>query len=339
MGKFAYKAIDQSGKETFGVLEAETEADAINEVGRKGLYLTEVRPASMSDEWWVRRQEHRKELEAREAKRTDQARKRQTRQRLVVRYKDGRTARGMCFALNPKEASFHLDVTDENGLSSGTTTQIRYSDLKAVYYVKSFDGKFDKNVRYREWTPEGNELIVEFVDGEVLRGYTLHPYTGHEARFFLIPKDSSTNNISILVEATAVAQAFTPEEFEEKRKQDKEIKKSQEVAADLSQEETMGDFYFETRNYGGALEQYGLAAKKYPQSIRLRRKMLAAQFNIGVQHIKRREYPEALACMKKVLQVDPNNSHAQKKLLQLRKIIERSEHSSGSKAHHHHQES
>ena len=333
MGKFAYKAIDQSGKETFGVLDAETEADAINEVGRKGLYLTEVRPAGMSDEWWVRRQEHRKELEAREAKRSDQARKRQTRQRLVVRFKDGRTARGMCFALNPKEASFHLDVTDENGVSAGATTQIRYSDLKAVYYVKSFDGKFDKNVRYREWTPEGNELIIEFEDGEVLRGHTLHQYTGHEPRFFIIPKDPSTNNISVLVESTALANAYTPEQFEEKRKQDREAKKAQEVAADLSQEETMGDFYFETRNYSGALEQYALAARKYPQSIRLRKKMLAAQFNIGVQHIKRREYPEALACMKKVLQTDPNNSHAQKKLLQLRKIIERSEHSGETKAH------
>jgi len=324
VGKYAYKAIDGSGNETFGVLDAESESDAINEVGRKGLYLTEVRPAGLSDEWWVKRQEQRKVREAREQRRTEQHKKRHTRQRLVVRFKDGETARGVCFALNPKESTFHLDLTDDEGITTGKTTQIRYSDIKAVFYVKSFDGRFDKSARYREWTPEGNEVVLEFTDGEVLRGSTLHPYNPHDARFHVIPKDEKTNNISILVEATSLERVYTPEEFEEKRRELKEAKKSQEFAADLSQEETMGDFYFETRNYAGAMEQYRQAAKRYPQSGRLRRKMLAAQFNIGVQHIKRREYPEALDVMEKVLQVDPRNSHAQKKVQQLRKIIDRS---------------
>lgn len=324
MGKYAYKAIDESGKETFGVLDADSEADAINEVGRKGLYLTEVRPAAIGDEWWVKRQEQRKEREVRLQRRSEHHKKRQTRQRLVVRFKDGHIARGVCFALNPKETSFHLDETDENGITSGQTTQIRYSEIKAVFYVKSFDGKFDRSTRYREWTAEGNEIVAEFSDGEVLRGSTLHPYNPDDPRFHLIPKEEKTNNISILVEASALAHVYTPEEYEAKRKEEKEAKKAREVADDLSQEETMGDFYFETRNYVGALEQYSQAAKRFPQSGRLRKKMLAAQFNIGVQHIKRREYPEALDIMEKVLKVDPRNSHARKKVLQLRKIIDRS---------------
>ena len=324
VGKYAYKAIDGSGNETFGVLDAESESDAINEVGRKGLYLTEVRPAGLSDEWWVKRQEQRRVREVREQRRTEQQKKRHTRQRLVVRLKDGQIERGVCFALNPRETAFHLDLTDENGVTTGKTTQIRYSDIKAVFYVKSFDGKFDKSTRYREWTPEGNEVVLEFKDGEILRGSTLHPYNSDDARFHLIPKDEKTNNISILVEASALEHVYTPEEYHAKRLEQKEAKKTQDVAEDLSQEETMGDFYFETRNYTGAHEQYRLAAKRFPQSSRLRKKMLAAQFNIGVQHIKRREYPEALAVMEKVLQVDPRNGHAQKKMLQLRKIIERS---------------
>jgi tetratricopeptide (TPR) repeat protein len=324
VGKYAYKAIDGSGNETFGVLDAESESDAINEVGRKGLYLTEVRPAGLSDEWWVKRQEQRKVRENLEQRRTEQHKKRHTRQRLVVRFKEGEIARGVCFALNPKESTFHLDLTNEEGVSTGKTTQIRYSDIKAVFYVKSFDGKFDKSLRYREWTPEGNEVVLEFKDGEILRGSTLHPYNSDDARFHLIPKDEKSNNISILVEASALERVYTPDEYEEKLREQKEARKTQEFAADLSQEETMGDFYFETRNYGGALEQYRLAAKRYPQSGRLRKKMLAAQFNIGVQHIKRREYPEALAVMEKVLEVEPRNTHAQKKVLQLRKIIDRS---------------
>ncbi len=324
MGKYAYKAIDESGKETFGVLDADSEADAINEVGRKGLYLTEVRPAAIGDEWWVKRQEQRKEREVRLQRKGEHHKKRHTRQRLVVRFKDGRTARGVCFALNPKEPAFHLDETDETGVSSGQTTQIRYADIKAVFYVKSFDGKFDRSTRYREWMAEGNEVVVEFIDGEVLRGSTLHPYNPDDPRFHLIPKEENTNNISILVEASALNHVYTPEEYEAKRREEKEAKKAQEVADDLSQEETMGDFYFETRNYTGALEQYRVAAKRFPHSGRLRKKMLAAQFNIGVQHIKRREYPEALDVMEKVLKVDPRNSHARKKVLQLRKIIDRS---------------
>lgn len=324
MGKYAYKAIDASGNETFGVLDAESEADAINEVGRKGLYLTEVRPAGLGDEWWVKRQEQRKVREERIQRRSEHQKKRQTRQRLVVRFKDGRVARGVCFALSPRETTFHLDEMDEQGISSGSTTQIRYSDIKAVFYVKSFDGKYDRSTRYREWTPEGNEVVVEFSDGEIIRGCTLHPYNVEDSRFHLIPTEENTNNISILVEASAVANVYTPEEYAAKRKEEKEAKKSQEVADDLSQEETMGDFYFETRNYLGALEQYRLAAKRFPQSGRLRKKSLAAQFNIGVQHIKRREYPEALAVMEKVLQLDPRNQHAHKKVQQLRKIIDRS---------------
>jgi hypothetical protein len=325
VSKYAYKAIDGSGKETFGVLDAESEADAINEVGRKGLYPTEVRPAGLGDEWWVKRQEQRKDREVRVQRRSELQRKKQTRQRLVVRFKDGRIARGVCFALSPKENSFHLDETDEAGISSGSTTQIKYSDIKAVFYVKSFDGKFDRTTRYREWTPEGTEVVVEFNDGEVLRGSTLHPYRADDNRFHLIPKEEKTNNISVLIEASAVAKVYTPDEYEAKRKEVKEAKKSQEVADDLSQEETMGDFYFETRNYTGAMEQYQLAAKRFPHSSRLRKKMLASLFNIGVQHIKRREYPEALVVMEKVLHQEPRNRHAHKKVLQLRKIIDRSE--------------
>ena len=85
----------------------------------------------------------------------------------------------------------------------------------------------------------------------------------------------------------------------------------------------MGDFYFETRNYSASLEQYAVAQKKYPDSKRLRRKIMASQFNIGVAFIKRRDYAQALDCMQKVLQMDPANEHAKKKYQQLRKIVER----------------
>lgn len=323
MGKFAFKAIDSAGAESFGILEANTEADAVKEVGRQGLYVLEVRPASIIDEQRYRWRSQREELERQEAKRQEQLKKRQTRQRLVVRYLDGKTEYGVCFALNPKESMFHLDKVDSEGVTTGKTVQVRYADLKAVFYVKSFDGNYDKSLRYREWIAEGNELIIEFNDGEILRGSSLLHYDPDEPRFHVIPADPTTNNISALVERSAVKRIYTPEEWKERKIEEAQARKSEDSVSDLSQEETTGDFYFETRNYTGALDQYRLAAKKFPQSKRIRRKMLAAQFNIGVQHIKRREYEAALECMQKVLHVEPHNTHAQKKVAQLQKIIER----------------
>lgn len=258
-----------------------------------------------------------------EERRHDQLRKRHARQRLVVRYKDGRLDYGMCYALNPRENSFYLDRADLGGVTTGETIQVRFSDLKAVFSVKSFDGKFDPLERFRQWTPEGEELVVQFEDGEVLRGSSLHRYDPDEPRFVLIPKDLKSNNLSILIESSAVARIYTPEEFEAAQAEKTHAQAGPEVAVGLSQEEVLGDFYFETRNYPAAHEQYALALKKTPQSVKLRKKLLVSQYNIGVQHIKRHEYPEALSVMQKVLQSEPGNAHAQKKVLQLRRIIEK----------------
>lgn len=322
MPKFAFKAIDSAGVEQSGILEAATEADAVNEVGRRGLFPTDVRPANVADDLRMRWQEQQQRHKEMEARRAEQQRKRQTRQRLVVRYKDGRTEYGVCFALNPRDHGFHLDKVDKNGITTGNTVQVRYSELKAVFYVKSFDGKYDKTQRFREWAPEGSELVIEFADGEILRGLCLHHYEPEEARFYVVPKDPTTNNICALVERSATTRIMTPEEYEASRTERHEARKAAEKT-ELTQEETMGDFYFETRNYAAALDQYVVAQKKHPESRRLRRKIMASQFNIGVSFIKRRDYAQALECMQKVLQMDPTNEHAKKKVLQLRKIVER----------------
>ncbi len=50
MAKFAYKAVNRDGKETFGILEAESQALAINDIRNLGLHPTQIRPARKSDE-------------------------------------------------------------------------------------------------------------------------------------------------------------------------------------------------------------------------------------------------------------------------------------------------
>lgn len=261
-----------------------------------------------------------------EERKHERQRKKHARQRLVVRYKDGHMEYGVALALNPRERGFHLERVDERGIATSETVQVRFSELKALFYVKSFDGKFDRSQRFREWTPEGSELVVRFKDAEVIRGYSLRSYDPADEHFYLIPKDEKSNNISVLVEASAVERVCTPEEFEKTLKKEREALKQQEGGTTLTQEETMGDFYFETRNYPLALEQYEIALKHAPKSYRLRKKILSVQYNLGIQHIKQREYPKALAKMEQVLSVYPENKHARKKAAQLRRIIEKTAH-------------
>ncbi len=250
-------------------------------------------------------------------------RKRFARQRLVVRYKDKRRERGVSFNLSPQDEGFNLDLVDDAGKLTGESHYVNFDELKAVFYVKSFDGRFDKSTVYKEWIPEGKEMVVKFQDGEVIRGFSLHLYRGDEPRFYLIPNDPESNNISILVERSAVEAVYLPEEYEAERARRKEERKKagDDVAEDLSQEETTGDFYFDTRNYTAALQQYESAARKYPMSRRLRKKLLVTRYNVGVHHIKRHEYEKALECMEAVLKADPQNSHAMKKATQLRRVM------------------
>jgi hypothetical protein len=268
VAKFAYNAIDQQGKEQYGVVEGDTQADALAELSRMGLYPTDVRPANVTDDWRVGRRDAIHERQAREERQKLREKKRHQRQRLVVRYLDGRTVYGVSFALNPREPGFHLDETDPNGVTTGESIQVDFSDLKAVFYVKSFDGKYDKNETHREWAPEGTEVVVEFTDGEAIHGNTQHPYNPRDVRFYLIPLEDDTNNISILVEGSAVKGVYPPSEYKAKKAQERAERKQQE-GADVTQEETMGDFYFETRNYKSAQEQYEKALEQFPQSRRL----------------------------------------------------------------------
>ncbi len=263
-----------------------------------------------------------------EERRTLEQRRKHPRQRLVVRYLDGRTLYGVSFALNTREPAFHLDLVDANGTPVGQTVPVRFQDLKAVFLVKSFDGHFDKSLRYREYTPEGGELVVRFRDGEVVRGFSLQRYDPVEPRFHLIPSDPATNNISIVVERSAVEGVYAPEEYKAKLIEEREALGSD--ASGISQEESTGDFYFETRNYAAALEQYLDAAHKFPQVRRLQKKLFLTRYNVGIEHIKRREYDKALASLEFVLKADPRNERVRKKVAQLRHIVEKTQRKSAA---------
>lgn len=260
-----------------------------------------------------------------ETKKSEDIRKRHPHQRLVVRYRNGRILRGVCYALNIRDNGFKLDVVDDRGVSMNRMEEVEFRDIKAVFFVHSFDGKSDTASGRDEWTPEGQRLILQFEDGETLKAFAWKKYDNRDSRFYVVPEDRKSNNISVLVEASALTGVFSPEEYATMQARQKEEQKKTGVEAEISQEETTGDFYFATKEYLAAYEQYSQGIRKFPHSARLRGKMLLTQYNIGVHCIRMRQYRKALSWMEAVLKTDPKNVHALKKAHQLKKVIEQGE--------------
>ena len=260
-----------------------------------------------------------------------EGRKRRARHALVVHFRNGERAQGACRTMNIRDFGFHLECEGEDGTATGETIRIRFEDLKCICNVKSYDGNFDPTENFQEYTSGGTDVVIEFSDGEVLKGKTMNLYNPEHPRFYLIPEDENSNNINVLVENAAVSRVYTLEEYQEKTRQevpsvtgDGEGSVKREPTK-LEQEESMGDFYFEQRNYQPACEQYMLAREKFPDSARIRRKVVVACVNVGIGFVKSRDYPDALRWMEKALEIDPENPHALKKAKQLQKVIEKTQ--------------
>lgn len=326
MARFAYVAFDGDGKETRGFVEADTQKAALNELGRQGLFPTSVHEASIADDLAMgvrdRIEADRKRREADEARRHAEVRKKHPRQRLVVHFADGRVCYGVTFHINMREDGFNLELTEQDGTTLDKSEKVLFSEIKAVFYVRAFDGKFNRHEPRPQIETKGPVLVVEFNDGEILKGTAVHPYAESHPRFYVVPLDEHSNNFSVLVERSAVAKVMTADEYKEEKKRRKSEQREQGKAENLSQEETMGDFYFETRDYTSALAQYELAIKNGQASDRIDRKMIVSKYNVAMQFVKRRNYPRALQIMGEVLEMDPRNEHARKKAKKLRKIIE-----------------
>jgi hypothetical protein len=271
-------------------------------------------------------------------------RKRHGRHHLIVYYLDGSQTQGTCRSMDLRGTGFYLELEDDTGISLEESRRVQFIDVKYVGNVKSYTGNFDKHEQFDEYTPGGTHIVVKFRDGNVVEGTTMHAYVPDHPRFYLIPHDRLSNYINMLIEAKSVERVYNPQDYVAEMKHEKELRRQQKELAqaagndtagtvantatdnsELSQEESMGDFYFGTHNYPGALEQYRIARNANLSSSRLKKKVVVTLINIGIQYIKTREYPKSLEYMEQALQVDPQNPHAKKKSKQLKKIIEKTE--------------
>ena len=124
---------------------------------------------------------------------------------VVARYRDGNLVKGVTYDFGPNKKVFHVMP---DGGKSRRNTAVSLSDLKAVFFVKSFEGKQDhppfKDFPREEVNATGSVKVkITFTDGETLIG-TTQGYDPERSGFFLVPLEKDTNNLRIFVVSDAV---------------------------------------------------------------------------------------------------------------------------------------
>ena len=129
---------------------------------------------------------------------------------VVARYRDGRVIKGTTYDFGPQKKGFHVIPLGEEG---GKVSEVLFSDLKAVFFVKSLEGKQDhpsgKEGIEEKTEPMGQMKVkITFFDGETLVG-TTQGYTLEREGFFIVPLEEDSNNLRIFVISKAVKEVGT----------------------------------------------------------------------------------------------------------------------------------
>ena len=113
--------------------------------------------------------------------------------KVVVKFKDNTVAKGKTSDFFQNKAQFHLEETN------GEISEISIQVLKAVFFVKNFEGNKEHQYNYNDQIAAGGRKIkVLFNDGETVVGYTLS-YSANRLGFFMTPADLKGNNERIFV--------------------------------------------------------------------------------------------------------------------------------------------
>jgi len=113
--------------------------------------------------------------------------------KVIARFLDGSLVKGTTLDFFPTKDRFH--ITEE----SGNVLDVHIQALKAVFFVRDFDGDPEYNDKKGFLAPaQGKKVMVEFVDGEVMFGYTLS-YSARGLGFFMFPGDPGSNNTKVFI--------------------------------------------------------------------------------------------------------------------------------------------
>lgn len=129
---------------------------------------------------------------------------------VVARYRDGRIIKGVTYDFGPQKRGFHVNSLGED---VGKVSEVLFSELKAVFFVKSLEGRkgplSPKELLEERSEPAGPiKVKITFLDGETLVG-TTHGYTVEREGFFVVPLEKDSNNLRIFIISSAVKQIET----------------------------------------------------------------------------------------------------------------------------------
>jgi len=119
---------------------------------------------------------------------------------VVVHARGGTLQKGITNDFFPNKDRFHLTEKD-----TGEVHEVRLQGLKAVFFVKSFEG--DPTYRERQDVERagfGKKVKVRFQDGETQVGYT-QGFSPARPGFFFFPADPDANNERVFVVNAATA--------------------------------------------------------------------------------------------------------------------------------------
>jgi len=117
--------------------------------------------------------------------------------KVVVKFKDNSILKGQTNNFFPNRTFFHLQQID------GRPIEVHIEDLKAIFFVKKYDGAKDHKKKYNDKVPGGGRKIqVKFLDGETIVGYTTG-YSPDRPGFYIVPADLKGNNERIFVVKTS----------------------------------------------------------------------------------------------------------------------------------------
>ncbi len=133
-------------------------------------------------------------------------------ERVVARFNDGRVVKGFT-----KDLGAETDVVVLTEAESGKEHRIPFADLKALFFIKSFEGDRDYHERktFGISANEGRKVFIRFKDGESLvgfvdgdipwgKGFFLTSEGSRAKGFFLIPVDRDSNNEKVFVVGNSV---------------------------------------------------------------------------------------------------------------------------------------
>jgi hypothetical protein len=121
---------------------------------------------------------------------------------VVVHFPDGTLLKGVTNNFFPNKDKFHLTDKDTHEVR-----EIQLAGLKAVFFVKDFDGDGSYQEQAdAERTGLGKRIQVDFKDGETLVGYS-QGFSPTRPGFFVFPADPQSNNDRVFVFTAATKQA------------------------------------------------------------------------------------------------------------------------------------